>query len=130
MFLTANAAGNRLARQGQSELTGLLGPCNRSAIKMACPKCGCKVHYQYDSGWDDEQSDERLERCAACGEVFEIEDAADDDYDYPETQPGAPGFDGANAWNAFDGPEGCTRKASTRESGPFCLRPTQLTRKT
>lgn len=46
---------------------------------MACPKCGCKVHYQYDSGWDGEQSDERLERCAACGDVFYIEDAADDE---------------------------------------------------
>jgi uncharacterized protein YbaR (Trm112 family) len=41
---------------------------------MACPKCGCKVTYQYDSGWDGEQSDEVLERCAACGEVFDIED--------------------------------------------------------
>lgn len=48
---------------------------------MACPKCGCKVHYQYDSGWDGEQSDETLERCAACGDVFYIEDAADDDED-------------------------------------------------
>ena len=97
---------------------------------MACPKCGCEVHYQYDSGWDDEQCDERLERCAACGEVFDIEDAEYDDDDIPETQPGAPGFDGADAWNAFNGPEGCNRKASTRESGPFCLRPTQPTRKT
>lgn len=97
---------------------------------MACPKCGCKVHYQYDSGWDDEQCDERLERCAACGEVFDIGDAEDDDDDIPETQPGAPGFDGADAWNALNGPEGCNRKASTRESGPFCLRPTQPTRKT
>ena len=29
---------------------------------------------------------------------------------------------------SFNVPEGCNRKASTRESGPFCLRPTQLTR--
>lgn len=21
---------------------------------MACPKCGCKVHYQYDTGWERE----------------------------------------------------------------------------
>jgi hypothetical protein len=45
---------------------------------MACPKCGCKVHYQYcddDFGPDDE----RLERCAACGEVFDIEDSPDED---------------------------------------------------
>jgi uncharacterized C2H2 Zn-finger protein len=47
---------------------------------MACPKCGCKVHYQYDSGWDaEQQSDENLERCAACGEVFDLEDAAEEE---------------------------------------------------
>lgn len=48
---------------------------------MACPKCGCKVSYQYDSGWDGEQSLENLERCAACGEVFDLQDAAEDDDD-------------------------------------------------
>jgi hypothetical protein len=26
---------------------------------MACPKCGCKLHYQYDTGWDGEQQPER-----------------------------------------------------------------------
>lgn len=46
---------------------------------MACPRCGCKVHYQYDPGDDLEQTDERLERCAACGAVFDIEDAAEDE---------------------------------------------------
>lgn len=46
---------------------------------MACPKCGCKVTYQYDDGDDCGASDERLERCAACGEVFDIEDGADED---------------------------------------------------
>lgn len=32
LWITAvdNAAGNRLARQGQSELTGLLGPCSEA----------------------------------------------------------------------------------------------------
>lgn len=47
---------------------------------MSCPACGCKVHYQYDA---DEfgPGDEGLERCAACGEVFHIEDAADDEDD-------------------------------------------------
>ena len=48
-------------------------------MTMACPKCGCKVHYQYDSGLDGEQRDENLERCAACGEIFDIEDAAAED---------------------------------------------------
>jgi len=47
---------------------------------MACPKCGCKEIHQYDSGWDDCVAvDENLQRCAACGEVFDIEDSADED---------------------------------------------------
>lgn len=45
---------------------------------MACPKCGCKVHYPYDTGWDGEQQPENLERCAACGEVFDIEDSTEE----------------------------------------------------
>lgn len=44
---------------------------------MACPKCGCKETYQFD-GCDDDGcalgSDDRIERCAACGHVFDIED--------------------------------------------------------
>lgn len=45
---------------------------------MSCPKCGCKVCYQYD---DDElgPGDERLERCSACGEIFDIEDHAEEE---------------------------------------------------
>lgn len=51
---------------------------------MACPSCGCKVHYQFNSEPDFAGDDERLERCAACGAVFDIEDAAgDDDEDEP-----------------------------------------------
>lgn len=49
---------------------------------MACPKCGCKVTYQYDggAGYDDcSEFDDRLERCAACGDVFDIEDSTDED---------------------------------------------------
>jgi hypothetical protein len=48
---------------------------------MACPACGCKVHYQFNSEEGFAGDDERLERCAACGAVFDIEDAADDDDD-------------------------------------------------
>jgi hypothetical protein len=58
---------------------------------MACPKCGCKVHYTYDEGTDcGEASDERLERCAACRHVFDIEDSADED-DECETSDGVKG---------------------------------------
>lgn len=46
---------------------------------MACPTCGCKVSYQYDSGWDGDAADENLERCAACGEVFDIADSEPED---------------------------------------------------
>ncbi len=45
---------------------------------MACPSCGCKVTYLYNAG-DDEPDDERLERCAACGVIFDIDDAAEED---------------------------------------------------
>lgn len=48
---------------------------------MACPKCKCKVCYQYDD--DDYQAeDNRLERCAMCGHIFdaELEGLDDDDY--------------------------------------------------
>jgi hypothetical protein len=41
---------------------------------MACPKCGCKTTYQYD-----DSDDERMERCAACGEVFDVEDHTDEE---------------------------------------------------
>jgi hypothetical protein len=55
---------------------------------MACPDCGCKVHYQFNSEEGFAGDDERLERCAACGAVFDIEDAADDEDDaYGETPP-------------------------------------------
>lgn len=48
---------------------------------MACPACGCKTTYTYghEQGWDYEADDDRLERCAACGHIFDIEDHADED---------------------------------------------------
>lgn len=45
---------------------------------MACPKCGCKVCYQYDDE-DMGLGDDRLERCASCGEIFDIDDHAPED---------------------------------------------------
>jgi hypothetical protein len=53
---------------------------------MACPKCGCKTTYQYDDGDDCGMADDNLERCAACGEIFDREDEApedDEDHDQP-----------------------------------------------
>lgn len=47
---------------------------------MACPQCGCKTTYEYDDG-DDCAADTDLERCAACGLVFPIEDHAPEDED-------------------------------------------------
>jgi len=49
---------------------------------MACPACGCKVTYQFDDGDDSGQdTDDRLERCAACGNVFDLDDHIDEDDD-------------------------------------------------
>lgn len=48
---------------------------------MSCPKCGCKVHYQYDDSPEGFGGTPNLERCAACGNIFDIEDADDDDCD-------------------------------------------------
>ena len=53
------------------------GLSTRSAKTMACPKCGCKTVYQFDD--EDEPQDDRLQRCAACGEVFDIDDHAEED---------------------------------------------------
>ena len=46
---------------------------------MACQQCGCKTTYCYDEGDDMPGGDERLERCAACGAVFDIEDESPED---------------------------------------------------
>lgn len=56
---------------------------------MACPACGCKVCYQYDDE-DFGVGDDRLERCAACGHVFDVEDHADEE-DGDEDEPAAHG---------------------------------------
>jgi hypothetical protein len=53
---------------------------------MACPKCGCKETYQYDDGDDCGMADDNLERCAACGEIFDREDEAPED-DEDQDQP-------------------------------------------
>ena len=64
------------------------------------PKCGCKTVYQFDD--EEDPQDDRLQRCAACGEVFDWTTTRTRTTmnDRPETQPGAPGFDGADLWNA------------------------------
>lgn len=49
---------------------------------MACPRCGCKVVYQYDD--ENDPLNDRLQSCAACGEIFDLDDHApedDDEYD-------------------------------------------------
>lgn len=58
---------------------------------MACPKCGCKVSYQYDDGDDDLPDDERIERCAACGHIFDIEDELPEDDEYQSDVQAAAG---------------------------------------
>jgi DNA-directed RNA polymerase subunit M/transcription elongation factor TFIIS len=41
---------------------------------MACPECGCKLCYEYDD-------DGELDRCAACGNIFDVNEHADEDED-------------------------------------------------
>lgn len=52
---------------------------------MACPKCGCKVTYQYDDDWEFCSVEPEDERCANCGHIFWIEDSLpeEDEYDDP-----------------------------------------------
>lgn len=45
---------------------------------MACPNCGCKVCYVYDDEIFGPYS-ESLDRCAACGHIFDIEDHTPED---------------------------------------------------
>ena len=62
---------------------------------MSCPACGCKETYQFDDWGDDfgACADDRMERCAACGAVFDIDDHAPEDDDHegaphtPEIKP-------------------------------------------
>ena len=54
---------------------------------MACPACGCKETYQYD-GWCDHSDDcDGMERCAACGVIFDVEDHAPEDGDEHDEPP-------------------------------------------
>jgi hypothetical protein len=49
---------------------------------MACPKCGCKEHYQYCGGDEYASADEEdRERCAACGAIFYPDDQVEDEDD-------------------------------------------------
>ena len=48
---------------------------------MACPRCGCKEHYQYDDGEDFGPGDEEWQRCAACGHIFHEYDGG---YEYED----------------------------------------------
>lgn len=50
---------------------------------MSCPECGCKEIYQYN-GADFGADDEHLQRCAACGHIFDIEDSADEHHEESE----------------------------------------------
>jgi len=50
---------------------------------MACPKCGCKCTYpHYEEDFDNDTIEES---CAACGHIFDIEDAAPEDDDTVRT---------------------------------------------
>jgi uncharacterized Zn finger protein len=44
---------------------------------VSCPACNCREVYTFDDG--DDPGDDRLQRCAACGHVFDLDDHADED---------------------------------------------------
>lgn len=44
---------------------------------MACPKCLCKEVHCYED--EDAPEDDRLQRCMACGHIFDLDDHADED---------------------------------------------------
>ncbi len=46
---------------------------------MACPHCGCKTVYSFED--EDEPEDDWLQRCAACGAVFDLDEHVDEDDD-------------------------------------------------
>lgn len=49
---------------------------------MACPNCRCRTTYQFDdSDQHNPMADDRLERCAACGAIFDIDDHIPEDDD-------------------------------------------------
>ena len=53
---------------------------------MACPTCGCKVTYPFDDHPEctaEAFEYHTLERCAAFGAVFDIEDHTPEDDDEP-----------------------------------------------
>lgn len=52
---------------------------------MGCPKCGCRVHYEFDGDHGEDGfglPDDRLQRCADCGHVYDIEDETPEDDDH------------------------------------------------
>lgn len=56
---------------------------------MACPRCGCKEHYQLcDGDVHAAADDEDCERCAACGLIFYLyEEALELDEEPTEEHP-------------------------------------------
>lgn len=48
---------------------------------MACPACGCKTTYSYED-WDAAGPlNENMQRCVACGAIFDVEDELPEDED-------------------------------------------------
>lgn len=51
---------------------------------MACPQCGCKTVYEFAD--EDGPQDDRVQRCAACGAIFDLDDEdPEDDGDLTST---------------------------------------------
>lgn len=59
----------------------VMPPCYLLEDIMACPECGCKVTYEYDDSCEGFGGTEGLERCAACGHIFDFEDSGPEEDD-------------------------------------------------
>ena len=92
---------------------------------MACPKCGCVEVYVYDD--EDDPTDDRLQCCAACGYVFDMDDHAPEPEEWedldPATAPASPAVPGRHQFDddavcvhcGFDGAEWWHWKRNTYE---------------
>lgn len=56
---------------------------------MACPRCGCKTTYYFDSEDEYIQEDYEMDRCAACGCIFYLMDCDGDEDDFEMMERGA-----------------------------------------
>ena len=84
---------------------------------MSCPACGCKETYQYSDTEDFDINDE-LMRCAACGEIFDLQDEIEED-DYWDSH-GNSGMKYIEECDTTGGETDCESKKLNHEPSEKC----------